>query len=116
MANFRVDQYEPFYANADTSTNFVGKQLTLYGVFGISIQVVAANGSAGTVYIDGTNQEGVSPTYAQIANVVVVANGSALINYSVSDPVTCMRAMRVRYTASSAGNVTISINLRRLAS
>lgn len=116
MANFRVDLTEPTYANADSSMTFVGRQLSLYGCFGISIQVSAANGSAGNIFVDGTNQEGVSPTYAQIATVAISTNGSALINYSVTDPVTCMRAMRVRYTASSAGNVTISINLRRLAS
>lgn len=116
MGNFRTDGSEPFYANSDATTNFVGKQLLLYGVFGISIQVNAQNGSAGTIYIDGTNQESVSPTYSQIASQAVTANGSAVLSYSIVDGITSMRAMRVRYTASSAGNVTISINLRRLAS
>lgn len=115
MPNYDCDTCLTKYADKDPSTNFVGQQLLLFGAVGLSIQVVATNGSAGQIFIEGTNQEGLVGVYNPIASPTLAANGTAFFNYSGIDPITYMRAMRVRYTASSAGNITISINIRRLA-
>lgn len=105
------------YADTVAVTNGVqwqGDTFAPFGAMAMSVQCVASNGAAGTLYIDGTNQDGVAGSYVSPANVAVSANGQSLMNFSLTDAVLAMRAVRLRFVPSASGNVRIDINLRRI--
>lgn len=112
-----IDRSLARYADNQALTNGVpwtGDLLPLFGTQAISVQCAASNGAAGTVYIDGTNQDGVNGIFLAAANTTVAANGTSYQTFTLTDPITSMRACRLRFVPTASGNVTISINLRRI--
>lgn len=112
---FRSDGFFPLYADKNTSANFVGEKMPLFGAVAITVQAAAAGGSSGSLIVEGTNQPGATATYSQVSSTSLAANGSTLLSFSLSDTLTGMHAMRVRYVSAGTGTVTISLNIRRLA-
>lgn len=112
------DVDRPFYKYADTvavtnGNTWTGDQILLFGTQALNVQCVASNGAAGTLYIDGSNQDGMACSYVSPSNVAVSANGSSTMNFSLTDAITSMRVCRLRFVPTASGNVRIDLNLRR---
>lgn len=111
----RVDNHVPEHiigpvANGATLT---GQVIELSGAVGVSVQATCTNGCAGTLTISGSDQLGKTSVWADVATQTVAANQTIVLTNSLVDDITSMHIMRCRFVASSAGNVQVSVNVRR---
>ena len=115
MANSRCDLHIPSYIQATVAGNewLLGEFTDNNGAVGLSVQCVTSNGAAGTIYLDGTNQNGTTPAWVNTFNQPVGPNQTVIITNSLIDDVTAMARYRCRFVASAAGNVRVSVNSRR---
>lgn len=117
---WRADNNQDKYINnasVAASGTTTGEKFLMTGCLGLSVQCIATGGAAGTLFVEGTNQQGnaATVTWGAAQSVSVAANGSAYMNFSLADQLTGMHAVRCRFVSSAAGNVTVSINARRMA-
>ena len=114
--SFRSDLTKPDYINNAAVTNgttLVGDKVILYGAQGLSLQIIATNGAAGSLIIEGTNQFGVNATYGAAQTIAVSANGTAFASFALSDQLLVMHAIRCRFVPSASGNLSVAYNIRR---
>lgn len=115
-ADNNQDKYLDNVAVASSGTTTGGK-FSMAGCQGLTVQCLAFNGAAGTLYVEGTNQGGAANavTWGAAQSVSVAANGSAYMSFALTDQLTGMHAIRCRFVSSAAGNVTVALNARRPA-
>lgn len=126
MSTFHCDNLIPeaISSNVDASTTYTSSGIPLSGTMALSFQVVCTNGAAGTLYIDGSNQpipsrsnqlaSNATQFWTNCSSQVLTANQQAILNYTLTDQITSMHNVRVRFVASAAGTVLVSINARRM--
>lgn len=115
MATPRCDHSMPKYASAvsvDSSTPFIGETQLLNGCLALNIQVISTNGAEGTISVDGTNQDAGTLSWVTPTTMSLAANQQQSLVFSLEDNITSMHKFRVRFNATSPGNISIAVNLR----
>jgi len=110
-----LDRWIPTYADhVAVTANFIGETVLLDGASGASVQAVSSDTAVGTVYIEGTNQPGSqNQQWYPASNMALSAGGTAYATFTLSDPLTALHAMRVRFVATTPGTITLALNVRR---
>jgi len=121
----RLDTWIPDYAVAvpvTLGTAWNGPLFPLAGAAGCVIQIFTTNGAAGTLYMLGTNFDGVLPTYATTGNfannpafsqnlsIAVAANASSSI--LAGGALYCNKAWAA-FNPSASGIIYVAVNIRR---
>lgn len=116
MSNFRCDTHVPDHIKSavTASQTLTGDYIEMTGCVGASVMASCTNGAAGAIYVDGSNQLGTNSIWVQCATATVAANGTAVLTFSGTDQITPMHKLRCRFVSSSAGNVQVSVNGRRV--
>jgi hypothetical protein len=112
---YRSDNWTPEYlkqVSVDGSSSYGGAPVSLDGASAVVVQAMCSGGASGTVYIEGTLQEGPNATWVPMSSQSVVANGSTYIAFTAVDALTNMHQMRARFVSSAAGKVTVAVNMR----
>lgn len=114
-STYRCDNHVPDHIKTavDGTSTYTGEYIELFGAVGVSVQCTCTDGAAGTLYIDGSNQLGAKSFYVNVNSQAVAANQTILVSNSLADDVTGMHTMRCRFVSSAAGNVQVSVNVRR---
>lgn len=112
---YRSDNWTPEYlknVSVDGTSSYGGAPVALDGASAIVVQAICSGGASGTVYIDGTLQEGPNANWVPMSNQGILANGSTYIAFTSVDALTNMHQMRVRFVSSAAGTLNVAVNQR----
>jgi len=111
----RVDLHVPSHIQSAVTNGqvLVGEIIELSGAVAVSIQVTCTNGASGSLIVLGSNQLGKGSANVQTATQTVGVNQSLVLTNSLVDDVTGMHVMKCQFTATAAGNVQVSVNVRR---
>lgn len=116
---YRSDNHVPEYMkniDVDGTSTAVGPTEYLSGATAVTVQVICTEGAGGQVYVDGTNQPGKGAKWMMLTSNPVSVNGVTYVAYNANDALTNMHAMRVRFVSTSAGKLTIAVNMRMTSS